>query len=292
MMSMTGYGSAVLESGELSAACTVRSLNHRYLDLTVHTPRRLAFLEPALKDLLTSRLQRGRVELALRATLERGSGDEVIVARGLARSVVRGLRELQDELGLSGEVTLADVARVPGVLEVAEPTSAGDPELGETLLELAAQALDGLDAMRHAEGQRLALELQGLLGEVEAATLRLRALTESSRAARLQALVERGRALLDELGLDDARLYQELARLVDRGDVNEELQRLGSHAQQCRVLLAERGPVGKRLDFLAQELMREANTLGSKAQSGTLVHEVVGLKAAIERWREQVQNVE
>jgi uncharacterized protein (TIGR00255 family) len=181
---------------------------------------------------------------------------------------------------------------VPGVLDVVEVTHETDPALRETLLALAVRALDGLDAMRADEGRRLAEELLRLLGEVEGAAERLRALAESARAARLQALLERGRTLVQELGLDEGRLYQELARLCDRSDVNEELQRLGSHVQQCRGLLGERGPVGKRLDFLAQELMREANTLGSKAASGTMVHEVVALKAAIERWREQVQNVE
>jgi uncharacterized protein (TIGR00255 family) len=292
MMSMTGYGSSALETEALSAACSVRSLNHRYLDLTVHAPRRLAFLEPVLKDLLAARVQRGRVELVLRASLERAAGDEVCVASGLADALVLRLRELQARHGLAGEVTVADVARVPGVIEVAESSAEGDPELRAALVGLATRALDGLDVMRAAEGRRLKQELQRLLAEIEAAASRLRALSEAAREARLAALIERGRALVQELGLDDARLYQELARLVDRGDVNEELQRLGSHAQQCQAVLDENGPVGKRLDFLAQELMREANTLGSKAGSGTMVHEVVALKAAIERWREQVQNVE
>ena len=169
MMSMTGYGSAALESQALSSSCSVRSLNHRYLDLTVHVPRRLGFLEPALKDLLTRRVQRGRVELVLRASLAQGAGDEVAVSADLARSVVERLRELQARHALAGEVTLGDVARVPGVIEVVEASHEADPALREELLGLATRALDGLDAMRADEGRRLAEELLRLLGEIEGA---------------------------------------------------------------------------------------------------------------------------
>lgn len=294
MMSMTGYGSASVETEQLSASVWVRSLNHRYFDLTVHAPRRLGFLEPALKERVAARLQRGRVELSLRAVVKGGLGEEVIVASGLVASLVGTLRALRAEHGLSGDLSLSDVLRFPGALEVAELPREGDAELRGVLLALAVQALDALDAMRRAEGARLAEELRRLLDELVATVERLRALAESGRHARLGALVERARALVGELGLDEARLYQELARLVDRSDVSEELQRLMSHAQQSRALMGDTsvGPVGKRLDFLAQELMREANTLGSKAVNGAMVQQVVALKAAIERWREQVQNVE
>lgn len=293
-MSMTGYGSASVETEMLSASVWVRSLNHRYFDLTVHAPRRLTFLEPALKERVAARLQRGRVELTLRATVKGGAGEEVLVASGLVASLVGALRVLRAEHGLTGDVSVADVVRFPGALEVAELPRDGDVELRRVVLALTVQALDALDGMRRAEGGRLADELRRLLDEVVAAVARLRALAESGRGARLGTLIERGRALVHELGLDEPRLYQELARLVDRSDVNEELQRLVSHAQQSRALVedAGAGPVGKRLDFLAQELMREANTLGSKAVSGAMVQEVVALKAVIERWREQVQNVE
>jgi uncharacterized protein (TIGR00255 family) len=294
MMSMTGYGSASVETESLSAAVWVRSLNHRYLDLTVHAPRRLAFLEPALKERVAARLQRGRVELTLRALVKSGSGEEVLAASGLVASLVGVLRTLRAEHGLAGDVSVSDVMRFPGALELAELPREGDAELRRVLLALAVQALDALDAMRRAEGARLAEELHRLLDEVATTVERLRALAESGRQARLAALCERGRALVGELGVDEPRLYQELARLVDRSDVSEELQRLMSHAQQSRALVDDggAGPVGKRLDFLAQELMREANTLGSKAASGAMVQQVVALKAAIERWREQVQNVE
>jgi uncharacterized protein (TIGR00255 family) len=292
MMSMTGYGSASLETDTLSAAVWVRSLNHRYLDLSVHAPRRLAFLEPAIKDLVAARLQRGKVELTLRVSARQTQPDAVRLSQGLAAGVVAALRALQAEHGLAGDIGIAEVARVPGVLEVVDEPGEGDDALRGAALELVAAALAGLDQMRMAEGQRLRAELERLLGELSAATQRARVLAESGRGLRVQALVERARGLVAELGIDEPRLHAELARLVDRSDVSEELQRLESHSAQALDLLAAAQPVGKRLDFLAQELMREANTLGSKAVSAALIQEVVVLKGAIERWREQVQNVE
>jgi uncharacterized protein (TIGR00255 family) len=146
--------------------------------------------------------------------------------------------------------------------------------------------------MRVAEGARLRDTLLAAVQAVEDATVRIEGLLEQERETRLLALQTRARALLQEMGLEEQRLYQELARLVDRGDVAEELQRLRSHAAQARSIVEQAGPCGKRLDFLAQELGREANTIGSKSDSAALAQEVVGLKGEIERFREQVQNVE
>jgi len=149
-----------------------------------------------------------------------------------------------------------------------------------------------LEAMRRAEGESLARDLGSGIGDAAAALERLGVLSEAGKAERRSALCLRLRELTGELGLDDARLYQEVVRQVERGDVSEELQRLRSHLRQFRELLESQEPAGKRLDFLTQELMREANTLGSKSPSATLVLEVVALKDRIERLREQVQNVE
>jgi uncharacterized protein (TIGR00255 family) len=176
-----------------------------------------------------------------------------------------------------------DVETVPGGL---------DPETRRQVLEVVGQALDGLEQMRRAEGEHLSSDLEGCLGAVSASAQGLERLCSEGQEARRELLVERVRTLTADMGLDDSRLYQEVARLVDRHDVSEELQRLGSHVAQARELLRSDEPCGKRLDFLAQELMREANTLGSKAASAEVVHAVVGLKSVIEKLREQVQNVE
>jgi uncharacterized protein (TIGR00255 family) len=288
---MTGYGAASAE-GDVRASVTVRSLNHRFLEVAVALPRRGFALEPEVKALAQSRLRRGRVDISIRGSFLEDAVEGVAASPRVVEGLVRTLREVRDRHRLEGEVQVSDVARFPGAIELVEaPTTLSD-EARRIVLDLVARALDDLEAMRRVEGQALAAELDALLSRMEEAACRIERLSDSSRAARKEALAAKVGALGEELGLDEARLYQEVVRLVDRGEVAEELQRLRSHVAQSRSLLDGAGPSGKRLDFLAQELMREANTMGSKAVSASVVQEVVALKADIERLREQVQNVE
>jgi len=289
---MTGYGAASAETAAMRASVAIRSLNHRYLEISSSLSRRVASLEPEVKALVQSRVRRGKVEVVVRAAFVDGGGDVVAASPQVVAGLVRTLREIRSEHALAGEVAVADVARFPGALELVEAPGGPGEAARRGLLGLVAQALDGLESMRVAEGARLADELGQRISAIEAATCRIEALSDASRAARREALVEKARSLCAELGLDDARLYQEIVRLVDRNDVTEELVRLRSHLAQARALLGADEPSGKRLDFLAQELMREANTIGSKAASAPLVQEVVALKTDVERLREQVQNVE
>jgi uncharacterized protein (TIGR00255 family) len=291
--SMTGYGSASLESEPLRAAVSVRSLNHRFLDVAVHLPRRLQALEVEARDQVTRAVGRGRVEVQVQASLPGLPGDTVVASRPLVSSLVRALRDMQNEFKLDGGVAVSDLVRFPGALERVEAPAAVPDEVRGRLLSLLGEALAALDAMRRTEGDRLRQDLERALGIVEEKAARIEARSSGSRAEREAALAERVRALVAEIGLDDSRLYQEVVRAVERHDVAEEIQRLRSHVAAVRGLLGGDGaPAGKRLDFLAQELMREANTIGSKVQDAPAVHEVVALKAEIERLREQVQNVE
>jgi uncharacterized protein (TIGR00255 family) len=291
--SMTGYGHASVEAETLRAAVTVRSLNHRFLDVTLHVPRRLQPLEAEVKERVAAAVARGRVEVSVQAAFPEGGAEAVVASQPLVKSLVRTLRDMQSEYGLEGGVSVADLVRFPGALERVEgPAEVAEP-VRVALSELLSRALEGLDTMRRGEGERLRAELERLLTAIEEAALRIEARSRESRDARQGALLERARALVAELGLEDARLYQEVVRAVERHDVAEELQRLRSHAASFRELLAGDGAAaGKRLDFLVQELMREANTVGSKVQDAPAIRDVVELKAEIERLREQVQNVE
>ncbi len=290
--SMTGYGSASLESEAVRATVTVKSLNHRFLDLSVHLSRRLLSLEGEIKELIQRRVRRGRVEVVVQAVFPPGEGEGVVASRPLVASLVRTLRDMQNEFGLDGGVAVSDLVRFPGALERVEG-DAGLPDAPRTrILELVAAALEGLLEMRRAEGGRVADDLQRGMAAVEASAGRIESLSKSSRDTQRGALRERVREAVAELGLDDARLYQEIVRAVERHDVTEELQRLRSHVEMARGLFRGGEPAGKRLDFLGQEMMREANTIGSKAGDASLVQEVVNLKSEIERLREQVQNVE
>jgi uncharacterized protein (TIGR00255 family) len=291
--SMTGFAHASVADEVLRATVSVRALNHRFFDLTLHLPQRLHALEPFARERVKGRVARGRIEVSIQATLSKDSGEVVAASRPLVASLVRTLRDMQNEFGLDGGVSVADLVRFPGALERAPSPVALEDVVRDSALSVLDRALDGLEAARRGEGERLGRTLEAALDAVEAGCARLEARWAATREPRTQVLVERARALVAELGLDDGRLYQEAVRAVERHDVAEELQRLRSHVAGARELLAGDGqPAGKRLDFLTQELMREANTLGSKVQDGEAIREVVGLKAEIERFREQVQNVE
>jgi len=291
--SMTGFGSAAREAEEMRATATARSLNHRYLDVTVHVPRRLQPLESEVKEAVGRVVGRGRVEVSLQATLAEGPSETVVPSRALVGSLVRALRDMQNEFGLEGGVAVSDLVRFPGALERTEGATELSAETKQTLLGLVGQALAGLDAMRRAEGERLGQELDRALGVIEEAASGIERRAAETLEERQEALREKVQSVAGDLGLEDGRVYQEVVKAVERHDVAEEVQRLRSHAAMARELLeGGDGPAGKRLDFLAQELMREANTIGSKVADAVQVQTVVGLKAEIERLREQVQNIE
>jgi len=289
---MTGFGTASLQAEDLEASATVRCVNHRFLDLGVHLSRRLASLEPDVRRAVQARLQRGKVEVSLTARFAHEKGEGVRAAEPLVTSLVTTLRGLKETHRLAGDVSVSDLARFPGVIEALDAPAELSEERRLRLLELLGQALERVLAMSRAEGENLKRELASCLDQVAAAVSRIEALSEGSKAERTAALTGKVREIAAAGSLDEGRLHQEVVRLVERSEVSEELVRLRSHVSQCREALAEAGPSGRRLDFLAQELGREANTIGSKAASAALIQEVVGLKSVIERFREQVQNVE
>jgi uncharacterized protein (TIGR00255 family) len=289
---MTGFGAAAAESDALRAAVTIRSLNHRFLEIGVSLSRRAAALEPEVKGLVQKSLSRGKVDVAVKASFGGAAETAVTPVDAVVAGAVSALRDLRQRYALSGDVTVSDIARFPGAFEAVEPDDALDEARRRTLLGLVAQALEGLETMRAGEGERLAAELHKHLAAIEAAAARVEALSAEGKASRREALLARVRELAAELGLDDARVLAEVVRAADRLDVAEEVQRLRSHVALARELLAAEAPSGKRLDFVTQELAREANTIGSKAAYAPLVQEVVTLKGEIEKLREQVQNVE
>jgi uncharacterized protein (TIGR00255 family) len=290
--SMTGYGAAAADTQALRVAVTVKSVNHRYLDLTVHLARRMQALEADVKKVVQQQVTRGRLEVAVQIALKEPLGEALVAPGPALPALVQTLRRIQAEHSLGGELLLSDVVRFPGAVEVAEPEDGPAETYRGEVLALVEIALAELESMRAAEGAHLQGVLEGLLDAIERGAARVEVLSEEGRALRRDVLTEKLRGLVQELRLDEARLYQEVVRLVDRHDVEEEVQRLRSHVGQAREALKGSAPCGKRLDFLAQELAREANTIGSKAATATLVQEVVALKTAVERLREQVQNVE
>ncbi len=288
--SMTGFGAGHGASGGEELDVEVRSVNHKFCEVKVRTPRELAALEHDAARAVKERLARGGVEVAIRRPgPAAGLAPRVDVA--LAESYARAFAEIAARLGLPAGPTLSDVISADGVVRLDE--RAVDLEAAREALRAAlGAALDALVAMRAREGDALGRDLSARLARVEALVGRVAALVPAALAAHEARLAERVQELARGLPVDPARLAQEIAILADRTDVTEEITRLRSHAGQVRALLASGEPAGRKLDFLVQEMHREVNTIGSKSQSAEIAAAVVEMKAEIERMREQVQNVE
>jgi uncharacterized protein (TIGR00255 family) len=298
LRSMTAFGRAELEVEGRSYVCEMRSLNNRYLDVSVRLPRRYNVLEDKIKRLVAARVNRGRVELSVQINGYRGESaplQRVEANLELARGYQRELERLRQELGIEQPVTLEMLLGLRDVLELKEEEESVDL-VWERLSRPVEGALAALDAMRLEEGRTLAADfrerlglLAGLLSRIEE---RAPALIEDYRkrlAERIQAAVQ---AISGEAEVDEMRLIQEIAIFADRTDVTEELVRARSHLDQFRALLEAEEPVGRKLNFLLQELGREVNTIGSKATDAAVAQLVVEAKSELERLREQVQNIE
>ena len=285
--SMTGFAAAVAELPGCSLAVELRSVNHRYLDLQVKLPDELRGLDAPLRELLTAQIRRGKVDC--RVTLNRAVPGEATLAINAER--VAQLRDAATEVLRhapdSAPIGVADILRWPGVLT--EP--ALPPEtLAERVLELARRSLGELTASRLREGEKLKAMLEERCRGIEAQVERVMPRIPAVHAA----YVEKLGARLKEAGLDpdEERLKQELALFAAKIDVAEELSRLATHVAEVRRVLGAGGANGKRLDFLMQELNREANTLGSKSVDAELSQAALEIKVLIEQMREQVQNIE
>jgi uncharacterized protein (TIGR00255 family) len=292
---MTGFGRASFRVGSASFEVEVRCVNHRHLDARVRLPRPLAALEAEVRERIQRHLARGKVDLSV-ASPDGGSLPPALaIDLEAARAYLRAARELRESEDLPGELEVGVLLGLPGVARFAEP-SLPETELRHGLLEAVDAALAGADAMRAAEGAALERELLARLEHVAGLAASLHERAGTVQAAARERLRKRAEQLAQETGLrDEARLYQEIVIAADRLDVTEEIVRLRSHVEQFRAGLSAAGPgqpVGRRLDFLLQELGREVNTIGSKASDAPVTTLIVDLKTELERIREQVQNIE
>lgn len=293
---MTGFGRARGNVGEeWTAEVVARSLNHRFLDVNVKLKETEIDLEPVLRRVFTRHVARGKVEVSLRLRRATPAPTVIAIDEGLLEALLARFSELSERYPVAGRLEARDLLMIPQIFSV-ETTGDGFSDRDARALEsVAEEAARGLVAMREAEG---ALVVEDLLERIAFLEKRLGQLAERrgeivSRV--FETLRARLRALSAEAGLDPGRLEQEAALAADRSDVAEELQRLEGHLGQFAALLGGAGkdePVGKKLDFLAQEILRELNTLGSKARDLQLIREVLDMKSETEKIREQVQNLE
>ena len=285
---MTGFGSAEGLVGGSRVSVELRTVNHRFFSPSIKLPSDLSRWEPEVREALRRKIARGHVTLSARTerTSSAGSIDEQRFA-----SYVAMLRDLRDRHGLDGPIDVATVLRMPDVLASAEDGEEGTAAEVTAIVE---SAIESLTRSRGEEGRRLAGYLLERLGIVDGALSRIAARAPERIVAQRDRLRESVRVLTEGMGVDEQRIAQEIAILADRLDVQEELQRFASHIAAFRAALEQSGgePVGKRLGFLLQEMLREANTTGSKANDAAMLRDVVTIKEELERIREQVENLE
>lgn len=291
MRSMTGYGRASAQINGTAILVELRAVNHRFLECSVKAPRQYAFLEDAVKREAAARIARGKVEIFVSVDALDGDSVSVAIHTDLAKRYLEALRELARDCGLPEEISVMDLARLPDVLgsERAEPDA---DALTQDVLTVFREACDAFNTMREREGAHLADDILARCDEME----NLIALVEERAPERVrlyrEKLLARMQEVLADRTIDETRILTEAAIYADRTAVDEETVRLRSHLHQLRLLLEEDQAIGRKLDFLLQEMNREANTIGSKANDVEIAGTVVALKSALEKIREQAQNVE
>jgi uncharacterized protein (TIGR00255 family) len=296
LRSMTGYAQAQLAENGVGLRVSVRSVNHRFLDLHLRVPEGLEPLEPRIRQIIRERVRRGHLDVTLRYELAGPAA--VTVNQEVAAAYLRSIEDLRKQFGVKTEPDMASILRLPGVIG----SSAASPDeeivrLESVVARCLTEALDKLDQMREREASALRDDMTGRLTSIASHAGRVKTLAERARPAFARRLELRLKELLGEAPIDPARLAQEAALAAERSDVSEELARLGSHVQQFEFLLVSGSDAGKKLDFLLQEMQREANTLlsktpGNEAESLEITQLALEIKSEIEKLREQVQNIE
>ncbi len=289
--SMTGYGRASEQVGNKTITAELRSVNNRYLDCAVRCPRLYAFLEEPVKARLKAAgVTRGKVDVFI--GIEYAEGDsEVSVNGGAVKAYLGAIREIASEYGLSNDATAMSVARLPDVFTVKKVEEDRDRLLGEVCSVLD-QALGAFAGMRSTEGAALRADVLAKTGVLERMMLAIRARMPEIVAEYREKLLAKMRELLADTQIDEARILTEAAIVADRVATDEETVRLESHFSQLRALLDAGGAVGRKLDFLVQEIHREINTIGSKASDLAVTRLTLDMKAELEKIREQIQNIE
>ena len=291
ILSMTGYGSAKGTVEGLNITAELKSVNNRYLDVSVRLPRGFLFAEEAIKAAVQQHISRGKVDVFLTVDSSQAADTVVRVNEPLLRAYLDAIDSIAAEHGLQNDVTALSVARLPDVLSV-EKAEADQDALRAGLVALMDEALSEYDRMRLREGQKLREDVESRLVTIEALVTEVEIHAPETVEAYHNRLRQKLESVLEGKDVDEARVITECAVFADRVAVDEETVRLRSHIAQMRQMLAAGSPFGRKADFLIQEFNRESNTIGSKCQNADIAKVVVDLKSEIEKIREQIQNIE
>jgi uncharacterized protein (TIGR00255 family) len=294
--SMTGFAAVTREDDRSTIGVTVRALNHRHLDVQLRMPQTLAAVEGDVRGLIAKHVARGRVELAISLQLRQTPGVEVEFNEEFARALESALNRARERNLISGVMTPGDLLRMPQAITIRDKVSEDDAdlvkEIADRAREAANAALADLDTMRSTEGHHLRADLDQRRAFVAGLVELIATAADEGRAAMEQRLTDRVTQLRLELQADENAVAQEIVRMAARSDISEEVARFRGHVSHWTILAEGPEPCGRKLDFLLQEMNREVNTMGSKADGLRVSELVIAAKAELEKMREQVQNVE
>ncbi len=289
--SMTGYGKASDSTNLRNYEIQIKSVNHRYLDISVKMPKELSYLEEEIKKEISSKAKRGKIDVFV--TFENNSleGKDIKINSELARIYINELRNLAEQENISADIQVNDIARYPDVLKI-QQSSENDEIIKSEILNVVKEATDGLIEMRQTEGIKISEDLLKRLNIIKQKVDEISKLSTGLIDEYVVKLKERIKQILKTQEIDERRLAEEVVIYADKCSIEEEVTRLDSHIQQFKTLLNSNEAIGKKLDFLTQEMNRETNTIGSKANNLEITNRVIDIKTEIENIREQVQNIE
>lgn len=290
ILSMTGYGTGSAQKNETTVSVEIKTVNHRFLDLHVRLPREYQSLEAEIQALVRGKLDRGRADVNV--TVQNSGSTAFQINSGLIRNYLDAAEKVRADFNIEGSLDMRAILTLPGVLQNSEDVSADIAVLSELVKQSMQEALEGVMKMRQQEGEALRADMLQNLAGIELSTGRIHALSGNSAAEHLEFLRERLAQLLPQGTMDPQRLAQEAALIADKCDIGEEIARMRSHIEQYRMLLEVKEKPGKKLDFLLQEMQREANTILSKSGNLEITQHGISIKTDVEKLREQVQNVE
>lgn len=289
--SMTGYGHAQKTVHGRDITVEIKSVNHKFFDFSVRTTRGYSFLEDKMRSFVKERISRGKVDVYVTVLEVDETAADVILNESLAAGYIRALRELSDKFGLTDDISVSSVARYSDIFTV-KRAEKNEDEIWADICPILEEAVGAFIAMRETEGAKLREDVLGRMNTILAAVERIEQLSPQTLAGYTAKLRARIEELKGDTAIDEQRLLTEIAIFADRIAIDEETVRLRSHFDQMRLMLDTGESVGRKLDFMVQEMNREANTIGSKAQNSEIAHLVVDIKAEIEKIREQIQNIE
>ena len=292
LISMTGFGRAECQDGDYSYKAEIRSVNNRFIDVTTRLPKPFMDMELSLKKLIKSNCARGSINIIVVIDNSNDSSGEWEIKPNitLANQYVRALQEIQSSMGLDGKIPLQQIVGLRDVIKI-EPVSI-DPAKENLILNMVESAIISLQKMREEEGLHLQKDLAKRIDNIEKHAVQIEKRQPEVIQEYKIRLKEKIKLLNDGVDIDDSRLAQETAILADRCDITEEITRLSSHLNQFRKLFKSTEPIGRKLEFITQEINREVNTMGSKSNDIQMANLVIEMKSSLEKIREQIQNVE